>query len=51
MGLHKSFDRQFVLVGGAVMTNGGSLDLSRGEIGIFDTDNVTENGAIAVSSF
>lgn len=51
MGLHKSFDRQFVLVGGAVMTNGGSLDLSRGEIGIFDTSNVTENGASAVASF
>lgn len=51
MGLHKSFDRQFVLVGGAVMTNGGSLDLSRGEIGIFDTNNVTENGATAVASF
>lgn len=51
MGLHKSFDRQFVLLGGAVKVNGGSLDLSRGEVGFFDTENVTENGATAISSF
>ena len=51
MGLHKSFDRQFVLLGGAVKTTGGSLDLTRGEIGFFNPNEVTENGAVAVSSF
>lgn len=51
MGLHKSFDRQFVLLGGAVKTTGGSLDLTRGEIGFFDPGTVTENGAVAISSF
>lgn len=51
MGLHKSFDRQFVLLGGAVKTTGGSLDLTRGEIGFFDPSTVTENGAVAIPSF
>ena len=52
MGQHKSFDRQFVLLGGAVMTNGGALDLSRGEIGFFDTEaSVTKDGVPAISSF
>lgn len=52
MGLHKSFDRQFVLLGGAVMTNGGALDLSRGEIGFFNTEApVTQDGVPAISSF
>lgn len=52
MGQHKSFDRQFVLLGGAVMTNGGALDLSRGEIGFFDTEApVTKDGVPAISSF
>ena len=51
MGLHKAFDRDFYLVGGAVMTEGGSFDLSRGQIGIFDTTRVTSNGTVAVSNF
>lgn len=53
MGLHKPFDRHFTLLGGAIMTSGGSLNLSKGQFGIFSGDPSLqdENGLAAVSSF
>ena len=51
MGLHKPFDRTFSLIGGAVMTNGFSLNLVKGQFGIFDTQSTSVNGTKAVSSF
>jgi hypothetical protein len=51
MGLHKPFDRHFVVIGGNVMTSGGSLQLAKGQLGIFDTTMETINGQTAISSF
>lgn len=51
MGLHKPFDRAFHVIGGATMTNGNSLNLAKGQIGIFDMQKTSVNGAQAVSSF
>ena len=51
MGLHKPFDRSFFVIGGKVMTSGGSLQLAKGQFGIFDTTKASPNGLEAVSSF
>lgn len=51
MGLHKPFDRAFYVVGGATMTDGYSLNLTKGQFGIFDIQNTNVNGAKAVNSF
>lgn len=51
MGLHKPFDRSFFVIGGKVMTSGGSLQLAKGQFGIFDTSKASPNGLEAVSSF
>ena len=51
MGLHKPFDRPMFLVNGSVLTKGGSLDLNRGQVGIFDTQNVSKDGLVAVEAF
>lgn len=49
MPLHKPFDRHFFTVGGSVMKQGGSLNLNKGEIGLFNMDKTTRQGASAVS--
>ncbi|MDC7248893.1 MAG: hypothetical protein PQJ49_03130, partial [Sphaerochaetaceae bacterium] len=51
MGLHKPFDRSFYLIGGATMTDGFSLNLAKGQFGIFDVQATSKKGAKAVSSF
>ena len=51
MGLHKPFDRHFFVIGGATKTTGGSLQLTKGQFGIFDIQDTSVNGAKAVSSF
>lgn len=51
MGLHKPFDRHFILIEGAIKTTGGSLQVAKGEFGIFNVDETSVNGANAVSSF
>lgn len=51
MGINKTTDRAFFAVGGSVMTSGGSLDLKKNVIGIFDVDNPTSRGAAAVADF
>lgn len=51
MGLHKPFDRSFYLIGGATMTSGNSLNLAKGQFGIFDVQSTSIKGAKAVSSF
>lgn len=51
MGLHKATDRTFVTIGGSVMTSGGSLNLAKGQFGIFATENNTKDGLVAVGSF
>lgn len=51
MGLHKPADRHFVILGGSVMTSGGSLNLAKGQFGVFNTKDVERTGAQAVNSF
>lgn len=51
MGLHKSYDRDFMLIGGNTMTTGRSLNLAKGQFGIFDVQKTNKDGAKAVSSF
>jgi hypothetical protein len=51
MGLHKPYDREFFLIGGNVMTSGRSLNLAKGQFGIFDVKKTNKDGASAVSSF
>lgn len=51
MALHKPFDRHFFTIGGAVKTNGGSLNLSKGQFGIFNVNKTTKDGVTALSSF
>lgn len=51
MALHKPFDRSFFISGGAIMTQGRSLNLTKGQFGIFDVQSTNKDGAKAVSSF
>ena len=51
MGLHKPADRHFVIIGGSVLTSGESLNLAKGQVGIFDIKDVGRKGAKAVNSF
>ncbi len=53
MGLHKPFDRPFIVLGGSTMTSGGSLNLAKGQFGIFSANpkNSSVDGLLAVSSF
>jgi len=51
MGLHNGFQRDFFTLNGNVMTSGGSIDLAKGQFGIFKTKEPTVNGMVAVSDF
>lgn len=51
MGLHKPFDRTFVVAAGATMSEGRSLNLVKGQFGIFDTRSTNKEGSKAVASF
>lgn len=50
MGLHKPFDRSFFVIGGAVKTSGGSLDLVKGQLALVDGSKTSSAGAKVVSS-
>lgn len=50
MGLHKPFDRSFFVIGGAVKTSGGSLDLVKGQLALVDASQTSSAGAKVVSS-
>jgi len=51
MGLHKPFDRDLYTIGGAIMKEGYSLNLAKGQFGIFDDSKTSKDGTKAVSSF
>lgn len=51
MAIHKPYDRLLPTIGGAVMKEGRSLDLTKGVFGIFNVQNVTKDGSKAISSF
>lgn len=48
--IHKPVDRDFFLIGGNVLKSGYSLNLAKGQIGLFDLENPTKNGLMAVSN-
>lgn len=48
---NSKFDRYFFVLGGATMTSGGSLNLAKGQVGIFSMTQATENGQAAISTF
>lgn len=50
MGLNRAFDRPFFVIGGAVKTTGGSLDLAKGQLALIDQSVTTSNGAKVVTS-
>lgn len=51
MGLNKPFDRNFFLLGGAVKTSGGGMNLAKGQLAIVDLSEADVNGAKVLSSF
>lgn len=51
MGINRGTDRFLPLLNGNVLTTGGSLNLAKGQLGIFETKNNTKNGLKAVSNF
>lgn len=50
MGLHRPFDRSLFVIGGAVKTSGGSLDLVKGQLALVDASQTSSAGAKVVSS-
>lgn len=51
MGINRGTDRFLPTLNGNVLTAGGSLNLAKGQLGIFETKNNTKNGLKAVSDF
>lgn len=51
MSLHRGFARFLPTLDGNVMKTGRSLDLSKGQLGVFDAKSSTKNGLKALSSF
>ena len=51
MALHRAQDRLLPTLNGNVMTSGGSLNLAKGQLGIFEVKKRTANGLPAVSDF
>lgn len=51
MGLNRAFDRSFFVIGGAVKTSGGSLNLAKGQLAVIDQSVTTKDGAKVVTSF
>lgn len=50
---NKQFDRYFFVLDGATMTSGGSLNLAKGQVGIFSLSgkDATKDGQKAISNF
>lgn len=48
MAIHKPYDRTFFI--NSVMTEGFSLDLTKGQFGVFDTTSQTAKGSAAVTA-
>lgn len=44
MALHRAQDRLMPTLNGNVLKTGGSLDLAKGQFGVFEVENVTRNG-------
>lgn len=51
MGLHKGWDRGMFTLNGNVMTSGGSINLAKGQLGIFDAKQRTKDGLVAINDF
>lgn len=51
MAVHKPTDRLFPTIGGSVLKEGRSLNLTKGTFGIFDVQNTSKEGSKALSSF
>lgn len=51
MGLHAPFSRFMPTLNGNVMTSGGSINLAKGQLGIFDVKQRTKDGLVAVDDF
>lgn len=51
MALHKGWDRHLFTLNGNVMTSGGSLNLAKGQLGVFDVKQKTKDGLVAVNDF
>jgi hypothetical protein len=51
MGLHAPWSRFMPTLNGNVMTSGGSLNLAKGQLGIFDIKDKTKDGLVAVDDF
>ena len=49
-GINKAYDRSFFLIGGAVKTSGGALNLAKGQMAVVDTSRATNEGAMILSS-
>jgi len=48
---NKQLDRYFVVLGGATMPTGSSLNLAKGQIGVFSMKEADQNGQKAISNF
>lgn len=51
MGIHANWHRFLPTLNGNVMTSGGSLNLAKGQLGVFDVKKRTKDGIPAVSNF
>jgi hypothetical protein len=50
MAINKAYDRSFFLIGGAVKTSGGALNLAKGQMAVVDLSKPTIDGAAVLSS-
>lgn len=51
MGIHTNWNRFLPTLNGNVMTTGGSLNLAKGQLGVFDVKSHTKDGLTAISNF
>jgi len=51
MSLHRGFARFLPTLNGNVMKEGGSFDLAKGQLGVFDARSSQRNGLKAISNF
>lgn len=51
MGQNKAFDRSFFVIGGNVKTQGGSLNLAKGQFAVVDMSKTSPDGLQVVSTF
>ena len=50
MAINRGYDRPFFIMGGAVKTTGGSLNLAKGELALVDQSQTSENGVKVVTT-